>query len=456
MFTNENQGINSYLVYTLEPADELDQVTLGMMTNNEIAGLSPIIFNQMNDQKICRFNITAKQTLANFLSRPVRRQQFLTILGNMMNTIRNLDSYLIPEEALLYDTNAIYIDIRTMEVRMICLPVVVENQRTDLQNFFRNLIFTTNYVQTENCDYVARLINFFNSMPGFDVQACLELIHTLMRNEAAQPAVMVPGSQMETERQNIKKEEVVAGQEQRPVQQQASSVQRQTAPVQRQAAPVQRQTAPVQRQTTPVQPPIQAKQEEKKKGFNLFGRKKDKYAQDSAGIAVPGQMPQGQRYVQPPMQGTQKPVQTPPPARQQPPVQTVEPVRQQQYDFGNTTVLSSGSAGLGETTVLSSSVAKPKPYLFRLKNGERITVDKPRFRIGREKSYVDYFISDNSTISCNHAEIVTEHENYFIIDTNSTNHTYVNGAMITSGEQVRIENGTRIRLADEEFEFRYF
>lgn len=160
--------------------------------------------------------------------------------------------------------------------------------------------------------------------------------------------------------------------------------------------------------------------------------------------------------MQPPMQGTQKPVQTPPPARQQPPVQTVEPVRQQQYDFGNTTVLSSGGAGLGETTVLSSSVAKPKPYLFRLKNGERITVDKPRFRIGREKSYVDYFISDNSTISCNHAEIVTEHENYFIIDTNSTNHTYVNGAMITSGEQVRIENGTRIRLADEEFEFRYF
>ena len=97
-----------------------------------------------------------------------------------------------------------------------------------------------------------------------------------------------------------------------------------------------------------------------------------------------------------------------------------------------------------------------KPVLIRVRNNERIPIDKPYFRIGKEKSYVDYFIGDNSYISRGHASIITKEGHYYIVDNNSRNHTYVNGDQITSSTEVEIRNGDTIKLANEEFEFKLF
>ena len=122
-------------------------------------------------------------------------------------------------------------------------------------------------------------------------------------------------------------------------------------------------------------------------------------------------------------------------------------------NFGETTVL---SAGMGETTVLSAAPVevKPEPHLIRTKNNEKIPLNKPVFRIGKEKSYVDYFVGDNTAVSRGHANILTIDGEYFVEDTNSLNHTYVDGVMSPSGEKTKLSHGAKIRLANEEFEFR--
>jgi pSer/pThr/pTyr-binding forkhead associated (FHA) protein len=129
---------------------------------------------------------------------------------------------------------------------------------------------------------------------------------------------------------------------------------------------------------------------------------------------------------------------------------------QPQADFGETTVLGGGAAA-GETTVLrTAQSAEATPYLIRCKNNEKIALNKPVFRVGKEKSYVDYFIGDNTAISRSHANIITREGEYFIVDTNSTNHTYVNGAIIQSNIEFKLESGARIRLANENFEFKTY
>ena len=122
-------------------------------------------------------------------------------------------------------------------------------------------------------------------------------------------------------------------------------------------------------------------------------------------------------------------------------------------NFGETTVLSSN---IGETTVLGAAPAQAQvqPHLIRTKNNEKILLNKPAFRIGKEKSYVDYFIGDNTAISRSHANIITRDGQYFVLDTNSTNHTYVNGTMIQSGVETQIFHGDKVRLANEDFEFK--
>ena len=126
-------------------------------------------------------------------------------------------------------------------------------------------------------------------------------------------------------------------------------------------------------------------------------------------------------------------------------------------NFGETTVLG-GGGNIGETTVLGAAptAVQPKPYLLRTKNNEKINLDKPVFRIGKEKSYVDYFIGDNTAISRSHANLITRDGEYFVMDTNSTNHTYVNGAMIQSNVETKLAHGDKVRLANEDFEFKLY
>ena len=122
-------------------------------------------------------------------------------------------------------------------------------------------------------------------------------------------------------------------------------------------------------------------------------------------------------------------------------------------NFGETTVLGAAVAS-GETTVLGAAQAQiVSPYLLRLKNNERIQLSKPVFRIGKERSYVDYFISDNTAVSRSHANILIKGTEFYIVDTNSTNHTYVNGNMLQSNVETKLEHGSKVRLANEEFEF---
>lgn len=110
------------------------------------------------------------------------------------------------------------------------------------------------------------------------------------------------------------------------------------------------------------------------------------------------------------------------------------------------------------TTVLNKDMlsANCTPKLYRYKTNELIEINKVPFRVGKEASFVDYCISDNTAVSRSHANIVKRGNDYFIVDTNSTNHTYVNGAMIQSNVEIKLEENTRIKFANEEFEFRFF
>ncbi len=61
---------------------------------------------------------------------------------------------------------------------------------------------------------------------------------------------------------------------------------------------------------------------------------------------------------------------------------------------------------------------------------------------------------DNDKVSRSHADIITRGNRYFIMDLNSTNRTFINGRQIPARQEVEVYNGDRLKLADEEFEFR--
>ncbi len=107
-----------------------------------------------------------------------------------------------------------------------------------------------------------------------------------------------------------------------------------------------------------------------------------------------------------------------------------------------------------EATGLLQEKAHGYPSLCRLRNNEIIWLNKPVFRIGKENKYSDYVVRDNDKVSRSHADIITRGNRYFIMDLNSTNRTFINGRQIPARQEVEVYNGDRLKLADEEFEFR--
>lgn len=155
----------------------------------------------------------------------------------------------------------------------------------------------------------------------------------------------------------------------------------------------------------------------------------------------------------------------------QQPVQPKQPMfnaqpQQPSYSTAMNTVLSKGpettvlgNQGFsGETTVLNAGYntmeKMRRPYLIRKRTNQKIDISKDIFRIGKEQSYVDYFVNDNTAISRSHADIVKRGNEYFIIDNNSLNHTYVNGEQIQSQVPTPLKDFDTVTLADEFFEYR--
>lgn len=106
-------------------------------------------------------------------------------------------------------------------------------------------------------------------------------------------------------------------------------------------------------------------------------------------------------------------------------------------------------------TVLLNEEVRKYPYLIRMTTYEQVEVNKPVFRIGKEKSYVDYFIANNNAVSRLHADIIEKNNSYYIKDNNSTNKTYVNGTIVIAGQEVEIRDGDQIMIANETFEFHW-
>lgn len=114
---------------------------------------------------------------------------------------------------------------------------------------------------------------------------------------------------------------------------------------------------------------------------------------------------------------------------------------------GETTLLDSGA---GETTLLSNAGSA---YLIRKKNGEKISINSQSFKIGKERRRVNYCISDNTSVSRVHCEIVKKGADYYAVDQGATNFTFVNGVQLSPRQETLLSDQSILKLSDEEFEF---
>ncbi len=488
MFKFETQGANANLVYVMSETESLDSLCLGMISNNKIKGVIPVVFSQMDENVYLKYNVSGKIPLSEYFKGNVSKKKMLNVLSGISAAIMVSEEYMIDQSYFVLDAGYIFVDSISEELNMVCLPVNGSGiNRFSLAEFFKQIVVSTQLDLSENCDYFAKLISYFNVDKTFSVAEFRQFVEALKSTISyAAPVVATPVA---------------------PVAPPVAPVAPTVAPVA--SAPIVANTShpPVsgmnvaptpplvqnpQNAKQPPQVPVPAKKEKgnkkekkakkeegsitllklltsySKENLELYksqkaanqskpvapaSNKKAKPAVD-VGFAVPNQpAPMKAKGMDVPSKVPHnQPVAAAIPLPQVPKAPPAKPAPVTTPVLGETTVLNAVDSG-GETTVLSAVEIKPVPYLIRIRTNERINIDKPCFRIGKERSYVDYFISDNTAISRSHADIVTNSRGYYIIDKNSTNHTYVNGVAIPSESEVKLETGYKVRLANEEFQF---
>ena len=470
-FTFENQGVNTYLVYEIPENSQVDSLAMGMLTNNNISGIANTIFTQMNATQYIKFNISSKVSVNQLFSGAVNSKRLINVFLGIVDTMITLEEYMLDYKMLVLDLDHIYVNVATEDVTMIYLPVLDDNSASiDAGQFFRNIVFGgIQFDQNEKSNYVTQLINYLSNTASFSILEFKNLLadiksstqkhsKTDSRKGNSDNGVGVKSIDSEIMDFNPEKNNSNVTPNDTP----------KVVPIDNGPGTTWEE---VQRKAgiTPV--PEEKKEEKKKSLFGIFHhekkekaidktpQKKNKTSSASAGFAIPGQ--------EDPIVSSSTGVATEennssdnisPAVTTENSRKIIETHVDYSSDFDQDLTVYDDFNDDEGTVVMDerTDAQRINPYLFRAKTKEKIIINKAIFKIGRNSDFNDYNIRENKHIGHSHCHIVVSNGEYYVVDDNSKNHTYIDNKMIPAGTEAPITHGQILRLANEEFEFRLY
>lgn len=462
-FTYEEQGDKKYLVYEKRAEDRMDTLTLEMISNNRIQGIAPPIRIQKDDRIYIKYDITGLRSFREYLQGCVSRQKLLSIMGSIADAAIEAEDYMLKLSSYILDVDYIYLDPASMKVFMIVLPVAREE--IPLETFLKKLLMDVRYDQTEDCSYVAALINFFSSSEMFSVYELKKKIVQFKQEESNVKKGTGKKIEKKAEPQIWKEQEQVIEKvpdgnhivPNSPEKQHCLNVlfsnEDEDAPKKEKRGLFFRKEKQEKGENG----------EKEKKGF--FARRAEKRQKNEekslgmdsvlGGIAIPGMdmpgMPQDDREER----ETGRPWGSAKEQKVAVPAQNIglKRIPVEADDFGETELMEGED---DETAMLGQEdISGPEFILYRVSTQEVFKISGEITRIGRSSTVAEICITGNKCVGRIHAFLHIRNGKVLIEDNHSKNKTYVDGIQLNPDEPAcELKHGAKIRLGDEELEFR--
>ncbi len=369
-------GNRKFLTCESEPEETIDTVVLGMMSNNEIAGLLPMTVQRMDDVWRFSYDITNAEPLDNSEPAP-DTFTVLRLLEQMCEVAVSLRDYAIDEGNLVLKDDCIYLNKAEEKAYLLCVPIERQGEIT-LKKFCEEKVRRLYSKRTQYGSLCRDLIGCLRE-ENFDCHAFAETIKrglALMSVQARKP---------EPARSNDYGNDMA------------------------------RDGAVLLRHTTDGRGDSS--------GDTLYMLERDSFEQRGTSIDL--------RH-----------------SRGFPSEVVDETVLVQDDDFADDA--EQQTALLDEDV---TSLLRNRAFLIRKSTNERIEITTDSFCIGKSSRDLDYRIEGNPAVSRYHAKIIRRENGFFIKDTDSKNHTYVDREKIESGLEIPLTDGTSVRFANEEFTF---
>ena len=327
--------------------------------------------------------------LSQYFSGIVTRKVFLDFVHAVALLIKECDKNMINANNLDLQSDKIFIDPQTKEVRCIFWPVVNNQRSASPHLFLKQLPFGLRFDQQEDLGYLADYQAFFDDMQPFSVNNFDRMLLRLMGKSPITGGLSAASGGLARYSGGLKK-------------------------------------TPPQQEAVIEYDPLTGSNIPSDAGRQDIGTS---YNDSASGVCTVCGRPIQSKYQFCPGCGSKIPVKRNP---------TIDLEKIQ----GKTIVLDYGD-----------SKKPDRPILTRQKTGQTYKIDLPETQIGALQESCPLYIDDNRYISGTHAKLIVRDGRYYIVDLQSTNKTYVDGRAIAPNCEVEIFPGTQLRFANESFTF---
>ena len=163
-FKVRNIGSEKYLSYILNDECEFDEELLDYLEENKIPELIDIIYEEDDENDYLTYNVTGRTTVDALLSNTVNAEKILGIVRGVASGIVNLRDLGIPASYVILHKGFTYVNPVTYDVGMLCVPVEADaNINAEFRTFVKDILTSVKYDDSEDCNYVARLLNLLNT-----------------------------------------------------------------------------------------------------------------------------------------------------------------------------------------------------------------------------------------------------------------------------------------------------
>ena len=163
-FKVRNIGSEKYLSYILNDDCEFDEELLDYLEENKIPELIDIIYEEDDENDYLTYNVTGRTTVDALLSNTVNAEKILGIVRGVASGIVTLRDLGIPASYVILHKGFTYVNPVTYDVGMLCVPVEADaNINAEFRTFVKDILTSVKYDDSEDCNYVARLLNLLNT-----------------------------------------------------------------------------------------------------------------------------------------------------------------------------------------------------------------------------------------------------------------------------------------------------
>lgn len=156
--------------FKLEEDVPIDQYELTMYNYEFVGNNTKCQVVEIDNVRALQFKIPATLPLELFLKKQLYKGEFLSIISNIMNQLMYFDENKMPLNKLLLNIQYMYIELSTLDVQLIYMPVNKKFADCNITEFIQKFIGAIRFANMDCVELVDKILKYLDSKLMFDLQ----------------------------------------------------------------------------------------------------------------------------------------------------------------------------------------------------------------------------------------------------------------------------------------------